>query len=113
MMQMSKSALTMPASGIRAMTVLAAKYDNVLSFGLGEPDFPTPKNIIDAGRSALDEGWTKYVANQGIVPLLGALAEKMRKYNGMDYVTEENIHITFGAGQALLLTMETILEPGK
>ena len=112
MMQMSKSALTMPASGIRAMTVLAAKYDNVLSFGLGEPDFPTPKNIIDAGRSALDEGWTKYVANQGIVPLLGALAEKMRKYNGMDYVTEENIHITFGAGQALLLTMETILEPG-
>ena len=36
----------------------------------------------------------------------------MRKYNGMEYVTEENLHITFGAGQALLLTMETILEPG-
>ncbi len=112
MMQMSKSALTMPTSGIRAMTVLAAKYDNVLSFGLGEPDFPTPQNIINAGRNALDEGWTKYVANQGIAPLLSALAEKMRKYNGMEYVTEENLHITFGAGQALLLTMETILEPG-
>ena len=68
MMQMSKSALTMPTSGIRAMTVLAAKYDNVLSFGLGEPDFPTPQNIINAGRNALDEGWTKYVANQGIAP---------------------------------------------
>ncbi|MFR1722789.1 pyridoxal phosphate-dependent aminotransferase [Emergencia timonensis] len=112
MMQMSKSALTMPTSGIRAMTVLAAKYDNVLSFGLGEPDFPTPQNIINAGRNALDEGWTKYVANQGIAPLLSSLAEKMRKYNGMEYVTEENLHITFGAGQALLLTMETILEPG-
>lgn len=112
MMQISKSALTMPTSGIRAMTVLAAKYDNVLSFGLGEPDFPTPKNIIDAGCKALEEGWTKYVANQGIAPLLSALAQKMRNDNGMDYVTEENIHITFGAGQALLLTMETILEPG-
>lgn len=112
MMQISKSALTMPTSGIRAMTVLAAKYENVLSFGLGEPDFQTPKNIIDAGSCALNEGWTKYVANQGIAPLLSALAEKMRDYNGMDYVTEENIHITFGAGQALLLTMEAILEPG-
>lgn len=112
MMQISKGALTMPTSGIRAMTVLAAKYENVLSFGLGEPDFPTPKNIVDAGTKALNEGWTKYVANQGIEPLLSALAEKMRNDNGMNYVTEANIHITFGAGQALLLTMETILNPG-
>ena len=102
----------MPTSGIRAMTVLAAKYDNVLSFGLGEPDFPTPDNIIDAGCDALRHGWTKYVSNQGIQPLLSALAQKMRDYNGMSYVTEDNIHVTFGAGQALLLTMETILEEG-
>jgi aminotransferase len=84
----------------------------VLSFGLGEPDFPTPKNIIDAGCNALNSGWTKYVANQGINPLLQVLAEKMRTYNGMSHITEENIHITFGAGQALLLTMTTLLDPG-
>ena len=53
-----------------------------------------------------------YVSNQGIPLLLSALAEKMRSYNGMAHVTEDNIHITFGAGQALLLTMETILNPG-
>lgn len=111
-MKMSEKALTMPTSGIRAMTVLASKYDNVLSFGLGEPDFPTPANIIDAGCDALRNGWTKYVANQGIPELLSALAKKMREYNGMSYVTEDNIHVTFGAGQALLLTMETILEDG-
>ncbi len=112
MIDISTRALNMPTSGIRAMTVLASKYDNVVSFGLGEPDFPTPKNVVDAGCHALQEGWTKYVANQGIPQVLSALAAKMRSYNGMPYITEDNIHITFGAGQALLLTMETILEPG-
>ena len=111
MIQISSRALSMPTSGIRAMTVLASKYDNVVSFGLGEPDFPTPQNIIDEGCHALQTGWTKYVANQGIQPLLSALAAKMREYNNMPYITEDNIHITFGAGQALLLSMETILEP--
>lgn len=112
MIEISKNALSMPTSGIRAMTVLASRYDNVVSFGLGEPDFPTPENIIEAGCDALRSGWTKYVSNQGIPPLLSVLAEKMRTYNGMAHVTEENIHITFGAGQALLLTMETILNSG-
>lgn len=112
MIEISKNALSMPTSGIRAMTVLASRYDNVVSFGLGEPDFPTPENIIEAGCDALRNGWTKYVSNQGISLLLSALAEKMRTYNGMAHVTEDNIHITFGAGQALLLTMETVLNPG-
>ncbi|MEG1957880.1 MAG: pyridoxal phosphate-dependent aminotransferase [Lachnospiraceae bacterium] len=111
-MQISKNAMAMPTSGIRAMTVLAAKYENVLSFGLGEPDFPTPQNVVNAGIDALNQGWTKYVSNQGIQDLLTALAQKMRESNDMEYVTEENIHVTFGAGQALLLTMETILNPG-
>ena len=112
MIEISKNALSMPTSGIRAMTVLASRYDNVVSFGLGEPDFPTPENIIEAGCDALRNGWTKYVSNQGIPLLLSALAEKMRTCNGMAHVTEDNIHITFGAGQALLLTMETVLNPG-
>lgn len=109
---MSKTALHTPASGIRAMTVLASKYDNVISFGLGEPDFPTPQNIVEAGCDALHDGWTKYVANQGIPPLVSAIAQKMRDYNRMTYITEDNVHVTFGAGQALLLTMFTILDPG-
>lgn len=112
MIDIGSRALSMPTSGIRAMTVLASKYDNVVSFGLGEPDFPTPRNVVEAGCSALQGGWTKYVANQGIPRLLSALVAKMRDYNGMSYITEDNIHITFGAGQALLLTMETILDPG-
>ena len=98
MIEISKNALSMPTSGIRAMTVLASRYDNVVSFGLGEPDFPTPENIIEAGCDALRNGWTKYVSNQGIPLLLSALAEKMRTCNGMAHVTEDNIHITFGAG---------------
>lgn len=112
MIKISSRALSMPTSGIRAMTVLASKYENVVSFGLGEPDFPTPQNIIEEGCHALQTGWTKYVANQGIQPLLSALAAKMRNENGMSHITEDNIHITFGAGQALILTMSTILEYG-
>lgn len=111
-MKLSNSVLTMPTSGIRAMTVLASKYDNVLSFGLGEPDFATPQNVIDAACEAANTGWTKYVANQGIPALLSALAQKMRDYNGMSHVTEANIHVTFGAGHALMLAMMTILDPG-
>ena len=82
-MKSAENALWMPTSGIRAVTVLASRYDNVVSFGLGEPDFPTPQNIIEAGCDALRTGWTKYVSNQGIPLLLSALAEKLRAYDGM------------------------------
>lgn len=111
-MEISRNALDMPTSEIRAMAVRAREYKNVVSFGLGEPDFATPQHIIDAGCRALNSGYTKYVANEGIVPLRRAIAEKARKENGIGWAREENVHITFGAGQALLLSMTTLLDPG-
>lgn len=101
----------MPASGIRAMFSLAEAYDNVISFGLGEPAFATPDNIVGAGCDALRGGYTKYVANAGIMELRKAVAEKVTRDNGIP-VTADHIQITFGAGQALMLTMHAILDVG-
>ena len=111
-MEISKNALDMPKSGIRAMAVRAREYQNVVSFGLGEPDFETPRHIIDAGCRALNSGYTKYVANEGIMPLRRAIAEKVRRENGLRWACEEHVHITFGAGQALLLSMMALLDIG-
>ena len=111
-MEISKNALDMPTSGIRAMAVRAREYQNVVSFGLGEPDFETPRHIIDAGCRALNSGYTKYVANEGIMPLRRAIAEKVRRENGLRWACEEHVHITFGAGQALLLSMMALLDIG-
>ncbi len=55
--------------------------EDVISFAVGEPDFPTPKHIVAAAKKALDEGWTKYVSSLGIPELREAIAEKMNREN--------------------------------
>lgn len=109
-MRLSDRVGKLPASGIRAMFDLADKYDHTINLCIGEPGFDTPKNIIDAGCKALNSGYTKYVANAGIMPLRTAIAKKMNK-TGFD-VSAENVIVTFGAGQSLMSAMQAILNPG-
>lgn len=75
-MKLSTRVSRLPVSGIRKMFDLAAKYDNVINLGIGEPKFSTPENIIAANDKALRAGFTKYVANAGYMPLRKAIAEK-------------------------------------
>ncbi|MBN7774091.1 pyridoxal phosphate-dependent aminotransferase [Clostridium aminobutyricum] len=110
-MNISKHVEAMPASGIRAMFDLAAKYDDVVSFCIGEPDFETPQNVIEAGKFALENGYTKYVPNSGIPELREAIAEKMRRENGID-VKAENVMINNGACQSLMSAMQVIMDAG-
>jgi aminotransferase len=110
-MKVSNKILSMPPSGIRAMFAMAEKYDNVISFGLGDTAFPTPPNVIRAAQKALDDGYTHYVSCQGLQSFRQAVAKKSREFNEID-CTEDNVHIAFGAGAGLLLTFFTLLDPG-
>jgi len=98
-------------SGIRRLFDLAQKTSGVINFGLGEPDFDTPIHIKEAGKRALDLGYTHYSPNAGYPELREAIAEKLRTENNIE-VTAENIMVTIGASAGLLLSTLVVVEPG-
>lgn len=83
---------------------------DVISFGAGEPDFNTPKNIQDEGLRAIKEGLTKYTPASGIVQLKKAICEKLKKDNNLDYETK-NIIISNGAKHSIYNALMAILNP--
>ncbi|CAB1249969.1 pyridoxal phosphate-dependent aminotransferase [Clostridium sp. MT-14] len=111
MIKLSK-ATEIPRSSIRKMFDIASTMDNVISFAVGEPDFITPRNIIDAAKKALDAGETHYTPNAGILPLRKAVSKKLKEYNGIDYDPETEIIITTGGMEALMLSMITAFNQG-
>lgn len=109
-LRFSKMAREYPASGIRRMFDIAAKYDDVIKLTVGEPNFDTPQYIKDAAKKAIDDGMTHYAPNAGIDELREAVAEK---YKGCwDGYTKGHVIITVGAMEGLLLSMLTLLDPG-
>lgn len=84
---------------------------DVVSFGVGEPDFNTPKHIIDAAIKAMEEGKTKYTATPGIPELRKAICEKFKKDNGLTY-TPDQIVVSTGAKQCLANAFLAVLNPG-
>ncbi|SDB35864.1 aspartate aminotransferase [Butyrivibrio sp. INlla16] len=79
---------------------LRQKGEDIVSLNVGEPDFPTPDNIKEAGIRAINENFTKYTTGNGIAPLREAIIEKMKKDNGVTYEMNE-VAVTVGAKQAL------------
>ncbi|MEM8717879.1 MAG: pyridoxal phosphate-dependent aminotransferase [Cyanobacteria bacterium P01_G01_bin.39] len=84
---------------------------DVCSFSAGEPDFPTPKHICEAAKTALDQGKTRYGAAVGELKLREAIANKLRQDNNLNYGAE-NIIVTNGGKFSLFNLMLTIIEPG-
>lgn len=99
-------------SGIRKIFDLAATMDDVVSLTLGEPDFDTPKPIIQAGIDALKRGETHYTANHGLLSLRQALAAHLNKLYGVEYIPQDEIVMTVGVSEALYLVFSAILNPG-
>ncbi len=91
-------------------TELSAEGADIVDFGVGEPDFPTPENIVDAAKDALDAGHTGYATPKGNAPLREAIAEKL-KADGLDH-GPENIIVTPGAKQALYEVIHALVEDG-
>lgn len=109
----SKRALAVAPSTTLEITARAVELKNagkdVISFGAGEPDFDTPEEIKAAAISALNEGFTKYTATSGILPLREKLAEKLREENGLSYMASQII-VTNGGKQAIYNALQAILE---
>lgn len=112
-MELSNLSKSIEKSKIRVMYDKARlmQADDILSFTVGEPDFATPKDIIDVANEYLSRGYTKYTPNSGIDELHDAIAEKfsplIRPIN-----PKTEVMITMGATEAILVAMLTVLNPG-
>ncbi|TYS70911.1 aminotransferase A [Sutcliffiella horikoshii] len=99
-------------SGIRKFFNLVAKYDDVLSLTIGQPDFPTPTHVKEAGKAAIELNKTVYTPNAGIPELRKAAADFVNKKYNMEYDPDTEVIVTIGASQGIDIAFRTILEPG-
>lgn len=84
---------------------------DVIGFGAGEPDFETPRNIIDAAKKALDEGYTRYTPASGVIELREAVAQRLEEKYALKYAPED-IVISNGAKHSLFNAFAALLNPG-
>lgn len=110
MKPLAKRISSVEGSAIRRMVGKSYGLDNVISFAFGEPDFVTPQHIIQAGIKAMEEGRTFYTPNAGIPELRDAIAASYGP-RGMQY-GRDNVIVTVGGCEALLLSVLTLLDPG-
>jgi len=108
----SKRVSTIPFSGIRKFFELTQKSKDVISLGVGEPDFPTPDPIKNSGIRAIENNYTSYTSNYGLIELREAISKKLRKVNKIKVNPKDQILITTGTSEALDLVCRAILNPG-
>ncbi len=108
----AKRIQSVPPSGIRRFFDIAATMKDVISLGIGEPDFVTPTPILRAGIHSLRLGDTHYTSNSGTLELRQAVSVQMKHLYDVSYDPEEEILITVGASEALHLALSAILDPG-
>jgi len=102
----------LPESTIGQMLKLCAESKDVISLGPGEPDFSSPPNIIRAAKRALDKKMTHYSPVAGRADFKEAVIKKLRKDNGIE-ASPENIIVTCGSTEAILLTLIATVDPGE
>ncbi|RZT21633.1 aminotransferase [Fictibacillus sp. BK138] len=100
-------------SGIRRFFDLASSMENVISLGVGEPDFVTPWNVIEASYHSLEQGYTAYTANAGLLELRKEISRYMKRRFGVTYSAEEEMVVTVGASQAIDLALRAVVNPGE
>lgn len=109
---LSSKVSSLKASGIRKFFDIAATMDDVISLGIGEPDFTTPQPIIEAGIQAFNNGETHYTSNHGILELREAIARHLEQRYEVRYNPANEIIVTVGVSEALYLTFTALLDPG-
>ena len=109
---LSKRVAGLKPSGIRKFFDIAATMKDVISLGIGEPDFTTPKPILGAGVRSLQAGETHYTSNAGKLELRQALADHLMQQYGVQYDPVHEMLITVGVSEALYLVMNALLDPG-
>jgi aminotransferase len=109
---LSKKAKELKPSGIRRFFDLAAGMEGVVSLGVGEPDFVTAWGVREAAINSLEQGFTSYTANAGLLELRQEISSYMNNQFKVNYSPESEILVTVGASQAIDLAMRAILDPG-
>ena len=90
---------------------MKSKGVDVINFSVGEPDFNTPKNIIEAAKDAMDQGYTKYTAGPGMIEFREAICRKLKQENGIEYEIN-NILVSNGEKQSLSIACQALFEQG-
>ena len=108
---LSKMVAEMEPSGIRRFFDVASTMDNVISLGVGEPDFDTPWHIREEGIYSLEKGRTFYTSNAGLLPLRKEVCTYLKRRFALSYDSDEVI-ITVGGSEAIDIAMRAMLDPG-
>jgi len=103
----------LPKSGIRDFFEIVSKMKDVISLGIGEPDFDTPWHIREAAIYALEKGRTHYTSNLGLIELRRAIATYVGKHYGLAYQPDDEVIVTVGVSEAIDLALRALLNPGE
>jgi aminotransferase len=109
---LSKRVQAVPASGIRRFFDLLASMDDVISLGVGEPDFVTPWHIRDAAIRSIEAGHTHYTSNFGIAELREQLALHFQRLYGLEFDPFSELMITSGVSEGLDIAVRAVVDPG-
>jgi aminotransferase len=109
---LSQRVQAIPPSAIRRFFDIAATMKDVISLGIGEPDFVTPDMIREAGIRSIQDGYTAYTSNSGLLELRVALAAHLKKLYNIDYVADEELLITVGVSEGMQNAMLALIDPG-
>lgn len=108
----SQRAREIPPSGIRKFFDLALTMEEVISLGVGEPDFPTPWNLCEASIYSIEQGGTSYTSNRGLQSLREALSRYLHDHYHLSYDPDGEMIITTGVSEGLDIAIRAIVDPG-
>jgi aminotransferase len=100
-------------SGIRKFFNMVAHIDDLISFTIGQPDFPTPEHVKEAGIAAIEQNFTSYTHNAGTLELREAACNFVKVKYGLDYKPASEVIVTAGASEAIDIAFRTILKEGS
>lgn len=108
----SARAQEIPPSGIRKFFDLVLTMEDVISLGVGEPDFRTPWNICESSIYSIEQGVTSYTSNKGLQTLRDALSRYLAQHYNLTYSSDHEIIITSGVSEALDIAIRAVVDPG-
>lgn len=109
--RLSPAVRDLPPSGIRRFFELATQMEDVISLGVGEPDFVTPWHVREACYHSLERGYTSYTSSHGLPELRSAIATYLQTFE-LDYDPAREVLVTVGASEAIDIALRTLVGPG-
>ena len=110
--RLSPQVRSIAPSGIRKFFDIAAKMQDVISLGVGEPDFVTPWSIRESCVYGLEQGYTSYTANRGTPELRQEIANHFQRRHNLTYSADTDILVTVGVSEALDIALRAVIAPG-